>query len=456
MTHFQEAMKENSPTITRNAMREVESFADQFDRQNVERVRAFFNTKETNSTSRVSSAAVSRLNSKQKQGAEKGKAESRNNWLTNILNPSVDVPEGDATTHIKLGPCTPKSPYQPLAHDPSEIRVLELVEPVSPTSKIQCRLRTVTLQPDLSFTALSYMWGDPASNEEIILNEQPFRVTKSLANALRWVKHHWQQYFPGRAGSEFLIWADAICINQEDTVEKNFQVPLMRDIYSTAELVISSIALNNGAIKFALNTYRNIHVALDSDDSSTPMSFLELVDGDWMERVPHLIPKDDRDNHEENTEAAGMVLLLRALMKTVDYHETHRIFHPSFQKPFKGVKEEADWFYQNLAGKPSENWGNFYAEHLADAEPRLPAESNLLKTRFFETEDGYLGLGPLSLRSDDELCLFHNCPLPVILRKEKDHYTYVGPCWVVGLDSQEEVHRLELQGRIESRQFKML
>lgn len=28
-----------------------------------------------------------------------------------------------------------------------------------------------------------------------------------------------------------VIWADAICINQEDNVEKSYQVSMMKDIY---------------------------------------------------------------------------------------------------------------------------------------------------------------------------------------------------------------------------------
>jgi hypothetical protein len=35
-----------------------------------------------------------------------------------------------------------------------------------------------------------------------------------------------------------VLWVDAICINQFDLEEKNIQVPLMKDIYSKASVVL--------------------------------------------------------------------------------------------------------------------------------------------------------------------------------------------------------------------------
>jgi hypothetical protein len=38
--------------------------------------------------------------------------------------------------------------------------------------------------------------------------------------------------------SERILWIDAICINQDKTLERNHQVTLMRDIYSKASRVV--------------------------------------------------------------------------------------------------------------------------------------------------------------------------------------------------------------------------
>lgn len=48
--------------------------------------------------------------------------------------------------------------------------------------------------------------------------------------ALRHVKSHWIQAFPGRDVKGLRLWADAICINQNDAQERNHQVPLMGSI----------------------------------------------------------------------------------------------------------------------------------------------------------------------------------------------------------------------------------
>ena len=59
-------------------------------------------------------------------------------------------------------------------------------------------------------------------------NGSVFKVSRNLFNALQNLR-----------GSEpFLIWADAICINQADVSEKNIQVPLMGSIYSQARTIV--------------------------------------------------------------------------------------------------------------------------------------------------------------------------------------------------------------------------
>ncbi|KAK6856635.1 hypothetical protein PG995_006822 [Apiospora arundinis] len=804
MAHFEEALRANTPTITRAAMREIERFASQFDRQSLDQIRGYLSTAEHYTNGPSKSNPDTEVNPAG-NATELVQAISGDNQSIDIPSPpTVDSTEDDITSKVELGPCTLNSPYRPLDRQRPEIRVLELMEPSTTSSMIHGRLRTVTLQPGLSFTALSYMWGDPASNEEIILNGEPFRITKSLANTLRWVKHHWQQYFPGRDGSEFRLWADAVCINQEDDVEKSFQVPLMGGIFGTAELVISSIASQDRAISFALKTYGNLWNAL-TNGSTTKMSLNELTDQEWMKKVPFLIqasyhdevvdpeltlleketgshensfftphgrntteaeflqcckeqnvnptymairamsrlpywcrvwviqeivlgksvllicddssldlkvldectsvlqlarratnwvrakdhrcwqhPKgwcarcwdnaatrhrtiiesrrrltakfmenfnrpnivaemhsnmnlkatDPRDlvygllglgkfdievdysktlgqvygdyvrycltlstslscgkedlseemskqrfhflkyggihawlhdpstpswvpnfqRHPEDIElpreginlssftndipamieypdlhisgisiqqiirnariilqiphvpkmpyvvnkaflshlrdlklrgsnyVTGMPILqavcraliqsdephlsyiqvpilvtMRALMNTGYEDETHRIFDPNFQQPFNNPNEEIEWYVRNL--------GLLHHEHYFEEAAKLDLneasnwwkqiEEYLWKYCFFETEDGYLGLGPASLDPGDTICMFRHCPIPVILRSKGDYYTYVGPCWIVGLTTSKEIERLQSLGRIEQRQFVM-
>ncbi|KAK8102403.1 hypothetical protein PG984_015549 [Apiospora sp. TS-2023a] len=185
---------------------------------------------------------------------------------------------------------------------------------------------------------------------------------------------------------------------------------------------------------------------------------LTLQDRDYVTGIPILqavcraLAQDDEPNFERN--APRMVSLIRALMNTRGFDETYRILDPKFRQPFTNRQEELIWFSRKLGCK-DENWLQRFFDINDNWQEKetlsgLWIQDNyLMRYRFFETEDGYLGMGPLSLRPDDELCLIRNCTIPVLLRKKDDHYVYVGPCWIVGLDSEDELKRLEERGRVE-------
>lgn len=122
--------------------------------------------------------------------------------------------------------------YRALDADSHEIRLLELL-PGPFSTEIRCNLSYTTLQDPVAvpYEALSYVWGTPDFTEPIDLNGEPFFVTKNLATALRHLR-------PGIRERPRKIWVDAICINQNDILERNHQVTLMKDIYSlcTADL----------------------------------------------------------------------------------------------------------------------------------------------------------------------------------------------------------------------------
>ncbi|KAK0619708.1 heterokaryon incompatibility protein-domain-containing protein [Immersiella caudata] len=91
------------------------------------------------------------------------------------------------------------------------------------------KLTPVSLDSEQRFTALSYVWGDPADKPSVVIDGYSVKVTKNLHSALSRLR---RQGFTGH------IWIDALCINQCDTLEKNSQVPLMARIYSQAENVL--------------------------------------------------------------------------------------------------------------------------------------------------------------------------------------------------------------------------
>ncbi|KAL2878338.1 hypothetical protein SGCOL_006308 [Colletotrichum sp. CLE4] len=116
--------------------------------------------------------------------------------------------------------------YGPLTVDGEHIRVLTLLPADSLSSAVKVNLSVINLG-DLSmpYDALSYMWGDSNDRESIEVNGNALRITRSLVLALRHLRH------PDR---EVSIWADGICIDQNNDEEKNVQVALMGEIYKKA------------------------------------------------------------------------------------------------------------------------------------------------------------------------------------------------------------------------------
>ncbi len=104
---------------------------------------------------------------------------------------------------------------------------------------ITCRLSTHSLDAAPPYRALSYTWGDTTDTEPIQVNGHTVEVTKSLLAALRRIARD-AANDPGGAElqpQQLLLWADALCINQQDEDEKKQQIPMMSDIYGRAGLV---------------------------------------------------------------------------------------------------------------------------------------------------------------------------------------------------------------------------
>jgi hypothetical protein len=80
----------------------------------------------------------------------------------------------------------------------------------------------------VAYTALSYSWGRPALGEALICNETNMPVSRSNAAALIALRSHTEPTY---------VWIDAICINQEDDLEKSAQVARMLSIYRKARYV---------------------------------------------------------------------------------------------------------------------------------------------------------------------------------------------------------------------------
>ena len=130
--------------------------------------------------------------------------------------------------------------YRPLL--PWQTRLIELL-PDPPGSPLCCNVHLADVVaedgfglPEASpprrqtYEALSYSWGRPDLTAEILCNSELVLVPPAMAealNALRYAdRSHW-------------LWCDAISINQQDAMEKSYQVQMMQTIFRKASRVVA-------------------------------------------------------------------------------------------------------------------------------------------------------------------------------------------------------------------------
>ncbi|KAF2024489.1 hypothetical protein EK21DRAFT_19230, partial [Setomelanomma holmii] len=123
--------------------------------------------------------------------------------------------------------------YTPLQSKDPSTRLLRLFRASDFQDEVRCEIWEAKLQPDLEYEALSYTWGTNPPSETIFLRdahgEGRFAVRDNLDDALRHLR---------LADHDRVIWTDAICINQEDEIEKGRQIANMRTIYTQAKRVV--------------------------------------------------------------------------------------------------------------------------------------------------------------------------------------------------------------------------
>ncbi|KAG4433510.1 hypothetical protein IFR05_011019 [Cadophora sp. M221] len=153
--------------------------------------------------------------------------------------------------------------YTPLDPITQEIRLIALHPNVNLTAPVILTLHTASLVADPKFEAISYVWGDPTITALISLNGVAVEVTTNLETALRYFR---------LASQVRILWADAVCINQRDNLERNVQVSMMGDIYRSCTKCLAWLGedLNgNGEATFAM-------IKEISTGTTTP--FVECVD----------------------------------------------------------------------------------------------------------------------------------------------------------------------------------
>src|SRR3569833_237384 len=179
--------------------------------------------------------------------------------------------------------------YQVLDSSRGEIRLLE-IHGGDFYEVVKCTLSVGSLEDNPSFEALSYVWGDEKDRANITLQDESTSVTVNLKLALQHLRH---------SDRPRVVWADALCINQEDDVERASQVALMGDIYRGAAGVVAWLGEASPLSDAAIDAFRGLGADIEKHwdpaghDSVDPKfltrdairGIIDIMERPWWRRV---------------------------------------------------------------------------------------------------------------------------------------------------------------------------
>ncbi|KAE8354546.1 heterokaryon incompatibility protein-domain-containing protein [Aspergillus coremiiformis] len=151
----------------------------------------------------------------------------------------------------------------------THIRTLVLQPSVDQNSPLHCRVQEISLDRSHAepYEAISYTWGAPVFSHVLYSSDGTiFHITANLHAALQRFR---SPYHVRR------LWADAVCINQRDPLEKAVQINLMHRVFRCANKVL--VWLGEGememeAVNILWRVSQEARVANSEDgEGSTPL-----------------------------------------------------------------------------------------------------------------------------------------------------------------------------------------
>ncbi|KAH7393662.1 heterokaryon incompatibility protein-domain-containing protein [Cadophora sp. MPI-SDFR-AT-0126] len=179
--------------------------------------------------------------------------------------------------------------YQPLDPTQHEIRLIKVLPRnffSHRPDNIFCTMKTTSLMAAAGkYEALSYAWGNEVSRDPIYLwvNGSEFTVTiqENLYQALVHLRDAHQE----QSGGPFVLWVAALCINQNDEIEKTHQVKHMKSVYEKAEAVCVWLGVAaDGSDRLIQRMERVCHRAIELE---------EAVAGSWIDVMPEIVTSTD-------------------------------------------------------------------------------------------------------------------------------------------------------------------
>lgn len=167
------------------------------------------------------------------------------------------------------------------------IRLIRILPSKTASSPLECEFINVPLASAPSYEALSYTWESYTQNADyvIVCGLKRLLIRYNLHLALARLR---------LSTEPRLVWADAVCINQNDKVEKAQQVPLMRDIYSQAKRVVIWLGGDNlnshSAMKLLERLADTLERAREQHGGNSPFTIPRLSQDRIRLGIP---PKED-------------------------------------------------------------------------------------------------------------------------------------------------------------------
>lgn len=118
--------------------------------------------------------------------------------------------------------------YRDLEVGPSEFRLLKLRSGAD-DEPLHGSLSLTSVDSPEKFWAISYVWGNKGGGFTFTTEKGSISITESLSTCLAALRHE---------KVEVPLWADAVCIDQRNNVEKSMQVRRMGSLYKKAAQVI--------------------------------------------------------------------------------------------------------------------------------------------------------------------------------------------------------------------------
>ncbi|KAJ3477161.1 hypothetical protein NLG97_g8910 [Lecanicillium saksenae] len=119
--------------------------------------------------------------------------------------------------------------HQELRSENSEIRLIRRRASSTAADNLDFEMTIVSLDKAPQYKAISYEWSDTVMQTAVTVNGHTWYISDSLYNAL-------VQVFDA-PDSDAWLWVDALCVNQHEIEEKNWQVAHMHQIFSGARSV---------------------------------------------------------------------------------------------------------------------------------------------------------------------------------------------------------------------------